>query len=305
MAHRPRTLLALVVALGVGTAPVAACASTATPTTTRATPAAGPSPSATARPALARLERGHGARLGVLAVDTGSGRTLAYRADERFAFASTGKALTAGLLLRTASDRDLRRVVRYRKADLLEYAPVTRRHLRTGMSLRGLTIAALQLSDNTAANLVMRELGGPAAVERALRRMGDRTTRVDRTEPTLNTAKRGDRRDTTTPRAIAGDLRKLLLGTELVPRRRALLRRWMIGNTTGDAYVRAGVPAGWVVADKTGAGGHGTRNDVAVAWPPQGAPIVIAVLSDRRDPQAASDDDLIARATRTAVRALR
>ncbi|WP_022927464.1 class A beta-lactamase [Patulibacter americanus] len=289
-------------------APISAAAPTrpADPSAPRARPADRAEPSRQARPAFARLEREHTARLGVIATDTGTGRTVSYRAGERFAFASTSKALTAGLLLQRASDRDLRRVVRYRPSDLLEYAPVTRRHVATGMTLRGLTIAALQHSDNTAANLVMRELGGPRGVERGLRALGDRTTEVERTEPTLNTAIPGERRDTTTPRAIARDLRSFVLGTALTPPRRALLARWMVGNTTGGKYVRAGVPAGWVVADKTGSAGYGTRNDIAVVWPPQGRPIVVAVLSDRRrDPSRASDDALIARATRTAVRAVR
>jgi beta-lactamase class A len=318
MALRSLSLLSLVAA--VAATPLVACASASAPATTPTAAAVTASasaasrprdadrtePSRQARPAFARLEREHAARLGVIATDTGTGRTVSYRAGERFAFASTSKALTAGLLLQRASDRDLRRVVRYRSSDLLEYAPVTRRHVGTGMTLRGLTIAALQQSDNTAANLVMRELGGPRGVERGLRALGDRTTEVERTEPTLNTAIPGERRDTTTPRAIARDLRAFVLGSALTPPRRTLLARWMVGNTTGDKYVRAGVPAGWVVADKTGSAGYGTRNDVAVVWPPQGRPIVIAVLSDRRrDPARASDDALIARATRTAVRALR
>jgi beta-lactamase class A len=320
MALRSLSLLPLSLAAVVAATPLVACASASAPATTStaaavtASPPAAPrsraadraEPSRQARPAFARLEREHVARLGVIATDTGTGRTVSYRAGERFAFASTTKALTAGLLLQRASDRDLRRVVRYRPSDLLEYAPVTRRHVGTGMTLRGLAIASLQQSDNTAANLVMRELGGPRGVERGLRALGDRTTEVERTEPTLNTAIPGERRDTTTPRAIARDLRAFVLGSALTPPRRALLARWMVGNTTGDKYVRAGVPAGWVVADKTGSAAYGTRNDIAVVWPTQGRPIVIAVLSDRRrDPTRASDDALIARATRAAVRALR
>jgi beta-lactamase class A len=312
MAVRSLSLLPLSLAAVVAATPLVACASASAPTSTApAAPAlpraaARAEPSQQARPAFARLEREHAARLGVIATDTGSGRTVAYRAGERFAFASTSKALTAGLLLQRASDRDLRRVVRYRSSDLLEYAPVTRRHVATGMTLRALAVAALQQSDNTAANLVMSELGGPRGVERGLRAMGDRTTEVERTEPTLNTAVPGERRDTTTPRAIARDLRAFVLGSALAPPRRALLARWMVGNTTGDRYVRAGVPEGWVVADKTGSAAYGTRNDIAVVWPTRGRPIVIAVLSDRRrDPTRATDDALIASATRAAVRALR
>ncbi|KDN80976.1 beta-lactamase [Kitasatospora cheerisanensis KCTC 2395] len=235
-------------------------------------------------------------------LDTGSGREVAHRADERFAFASTSKALVGGALLRRASDADLERVVTYRQQDVLAWAPVTSQHLATGMKLRDLLAASLDHSDNTAANLVMAEVGGPAAVQQALRDLGDSTTDVSRTEPALNEAVPGDRRDTSTPRVLADDLRQYLLGDVLPPARRQLLTDLMLANTTGGPYIRAGVPAGWQVADRTGNGGYGTRNDLAVVWPGGGRkPLVVAVLSDRSRPDAPSNDTLLAEATEAAL----
>jgi beta-lactamase class A len=267
-----------------------------------------PSAATVASPAgtpFTRIEHRYHARLGVYAVDTGTGRTVAYRADERFAYASTAKALTAGLLLKRATDAQLDQVVHYRRSDLLEWAPITSKHVRTGMRLRDLIAAALRYSDNTAANLVTARLGGPRAVQAALRGLGDTTTRVDRTEPTLNEATPGDIRDTSTPRVLGTDLRHFVLGNVLPGDRRTLLTGWLVTNTTGGPYIRAGVPAGWKVGDKTGNGGYGTRNDIAIAWPPGGAPIDIAIQSDRGAKNATSDDALIADATKAALAALR
>lgn len=257
---------------------------------------------------LDTLERRYGARLGVYAVDTGTGRTVVHRDGERFAFASTAKALSAGLLLQRDPTSSLETRVRYTQADVLEYAPVAAKHVADGMTVRELLAAALQYSDNTAANLVVERLGGPAVVERGLRALGDTTTEVDRLEPDLNEATPGDVRDTTTPRAIAADLRTLLLGQPrpvLDAADTTLLRDWMLGNTTGDALIRAGVPTGWRVADKTGNAAYGTRNDIAVLWPPDGrAPVVLALLSERGRAGASSDDALLADATKVVVAAL-
>ncbi|MFD0166679.1 class A beta-lactamase [Streptomyces decoyicus] len=255
--------------------------------------------------ALAQVERRFHARLGVYMLDTGTGRTVTYRAGERFAHASTFKALAAGAVLKRSTDDELNRVIHYNASDLEDYAPITKRHVDKGMTLRDLVKAALQYSDNTAANLLLDQLGGPAGLQKALRGMGDTTTRVNRTEPTLNEAKPGDTRDTSTPRALGTDLRRFVLGDVLPEGRRQLLTGWLRGNTTGGPYIRAGVPSGWKVGDKTGNGGYGTRNDIAIVWPPSGAPIVVAVLSDRGSKDAASDDALIKDATKAGLAALR
>ncbi|RBQ06460.1 class A beta-lactamase [Micromonospora sp. LHW51205] len=280
----------------------------ASPTGAPTAPAASATPNAEPVPApaeLAALERRFGARIGVYAVDTGTGRTLAHRADERFAYASTCKALAAGAMLAATSDADRDRVVRYRRADLVAHSPVTERHVETGMTLRDAAEAAVRYSDNTAGNLLFDALGGPAGFARALRDVGDRVTRPVRTEPELNAATPGDERDTSTPRALAGSLRAYTLGEALPPADRDLLLSWMRASTTGSGLVRAGVPAGWQVADKSGTGGYGTRNDIAVVWPPDSAPIVLAVMSSRGSRDAKPDDTLVAEAARATVTALR
>ena len=255
--------------------------------------------------ALGRLERRAGARIGVFALDTGSGRVVSHRADERFPFASTFKALAAGVALRRASAAELARVVEIEQTDLVEYAPVVSDFVGVGLPLRRLVDAALQWSDNAAANLIVEELGGLAQFQRELRALGDRITSIDRPEPELNEAVPGDERDTTTPHAIGRDLQRLLLGDALTPRRRELLRSMMLLNKTGDGTIRAGVPSGWRVANATGTAYYGTRNDVAIAWPPRSEPIVLAVYTTHASADAAPDDALVADATRIAVRALR
>ncbi len=290
-----------------GPAPSAAATAPATapPATPAAASAAAPGGSrASATRALRRVARRFQAHLGVYVLDTGTGATVTYRADERFAYCSTFKVLAAGILLQRDTEAQLSHVITYRAADLVYHSPITSRHAGTGMTLRALIAAALQYSDNTAANLLLRQLGGPRGLQAALRGLGDATTDADRYEPALSNAVPGDTRDTSTPRALGTDLRQLVLGHVLSPGRRQALTSLLLGNTTGGRYIRAGVPAGWKVGDKTGNGGWGTRNDIAVAWPPGRAPVVISVLSRRNSADASSDDALIADATTAALTAL-
>ena len=295
--NRRLALAAAATVLLVGcTTPSPEPAPTAKPSTMPSTmPGATSSPSP-ADPGFAGLEEEFGARLGVFALDTGSGRTLEHRADERFAFASTYKALAAAAVL--ASGADLDRVVTYSTADLVAYSPVTEDHVATGMTLGDLTEAAITVSDNTAGNLLLDELGGPAGLQQDLRALGDDVTRADREEPGINDVRPDDPRDTTSPRAFGRDLQAYALGDALDPDDRAQLVEWLRRTTTGDDQIRAGVPPGWVVGDKTGhAGVYGNQNDVAVVWPAGGrAPWVLVVFSDRPEPDAESDDALVARA---------
>lgn len=276
----------------------------------QAAPASPPtSPTAAALdPALeqefTRLQKQYDARLGVYAVDTGSGRSVAFGADERFAYASTFKALAAAAVLDTTTMPQLDEVVRYSAADLLANSPITEQHVDTGMTLRELCDAAVRYSDNTAGNLLLHRLGGPASLDAALTAIGDDVTSVDRFEPELNSAIPGDVRDTSTPRALANDLRQFVLGDALAEDDRAVLVDWLRRNTTGDNVIRAGVPSGWVVGDKTGSGSYGGRNDIAVLWPPDRAPIVIAVMTSRPTPEAKRVDALVADAARVVVNAL-
>ncbi|MFH9615299.1 class A beta-lactamase [Streptomyces pratensis] len=254
--------------------------------------------------AFAELERKYDARLGVYALDTGSGLTVTHRPDERFAYASTCKALLAGAVLDKNSLRGLNRLVRYSRDDLISNSPITERHVATGMSLRELCDAAVRYSDNAAANLLFRELGGPRGLQSALRGLGDDVTRCDRYEVALSDAVPGDLRDTSTPRALVDDLRAYVLGSTLPADKRAVLTDWLKRNTTGDHTIRAGTPDGWQVGDKTGTGGYGTRNDIAIVWPPGAAPIALAVLSRRDIKDAERDDALLARAAEVVFGAL-
>ncbi|MFC8194467.1 class A beta-lactamase [Streptomyces sp. NPDC057298] len=246
---------------------------------------------------LKELERKFDARLGVYAIDTGTGREVAYRDGERFGYHSTFKALEAGAVLRKYSLSGMDKVISYSSEDLVANSPVTEKHVETGMTLSELCDAAVRYSDNTAANLLFEALGGPERLQSELRKLGDKVTQMDRIEPHLSDWVPGETRDTSTPRALAKDLRAYVLGDVLRKRERAQLTTWLKTNTTGNEVIRAGVPAGWVVGDKTGSGsGYGARNDIAVVWPPDSAPIVMAILTNRGKAQDVHDNKLLAEA---------
>lgn len=285
-------LLALVplAACGQGGGPPASSAPSthATRATTAAKPFVG---------AFEELERRYDARLGVYAVDTGTGREVAYRDGERFAYASTFKALAAGAVLRKHSPGGMDQVITYSRDDLIHHSPVTEKHVGTGMTLRALCEAAVRYSDNAAANLLFDRLGGPKGLDAVLEELGDDVTRMERREPELSRWTPGETRDTSTPRAMAGNLRAFVLGDVLGKAERAQLTTWLRTNRTGDELIRAGVPKGWVVGDKTGSGsGYGARNDIAVVWPPDAAPIVVAIMSNRDAADEEFDNRLIAEA---------
>ena len=225
---------------------------------------------------------GAGARLGVHAIDTGSERTLGHDADSRYAMCSTFKAPLAALVLAEvdAGQRSLAEEVPVSRADLVPYAPVVEAALPRGrMTVEQLCVAAVQLSDNAAANLLLARLGGPAGFTAFARRCGDNVTRLDRIEPEMNRVGPGDPRDTTSPAAMAGLMRALLLGDVLTPASRARFAGWLEGTSTGRERLRAGLPAGWRAGDKTGTAGA-FSNDVAIAWPPGRAPLLIASYID-------------------------
>jgi beta-lactamase class A len=262
-------------------------------------PSSTPTPSIDYSP-LVTLETTFAARIGVFALDTATGRRVSYRADERFAFCSTSKALLAAAILQHRFDT-LDDLVRYTRGDLVSNSPVTALHVGIGMTLRELCAAAVRYSDNTAANLLFRELGGPAQLTAFARSIGDTVTRSDRNETELNTAVPGDPRDTSTPRALGADIRKLLLGDTLGAEKRTVLTDWLTGNATTAGLIAAGVPTGWTVSDKSGAGAYGTRNDIGVATPPGGKPVVLAIMSTHADAEAVYVDALIAQATATVI----
>jgi beta-lactamase class A len=277
------------VLLALSTTVVTACTSAIG---ARVSPARGVTPSVDRAGSLAEIESRVGGRVGVFAVDTGSGRTLARREDERFAMCSTFKwALAAAVLgMVDRGALSLGERVPYGEGDLLEHAPVAREHVAEGsMTIEALAHAAVTVSDNTAANLLLAKVDGPAGLTRFFRRLGDSTTRLDRNEPALNSNDAGDPRDTTTPQAMAGLMRAALCGDALSRASRERLLGWMQACETGGDRLRAGLPPGWWVGDKTGTGLRGALNDLAVAVPPGRAPILVAAyLSD----SLASGDEL-------------
>lgn len=261
---------------------------------------------AAAHTQLAALEQAAGGRLGVAAWRQGSELRVAYRADERFPLASTFKAmLAAAVLARSVSQPGLLdQHVRYEKKELVTYSPITEKHLADGMSVADLCAATLQYSDNSAANFLMTLLGGPQAVTAFARSIGNTVFQLERWEAELNSAIPGEVRDTASPASMAHSLQQLLLGNSLPAPQRQQLDAWMRGNTTGDKRIRAGVPAGWQVADKTGSGAYGSVNDIGVAYPPSGAPLVIAVYYTREQKKADTNQDIITAATRIVTAAL-
>jgi beta-lactamase class A len=243
---------------------------------------------------IAVLEREVGGRIGVAALDTGSGRRVTHRADERFAMCSTFKLMLAAAILSRvdAGALNLNGLLHYTREQLLPNSPVTSAHVAAGaLSLSALAQAAVEDSDNTAANCLLGLTGGPAGYTHYLRGLGDTRTRLDRNEPGLNSNLPSDPRDTTTPAAMLADMHKVLLGAVLAQRSRTSLLSWMKNCRTGGGRLRAHLPAGWQAGDKTGTGERGAVNDLAIFWPPARAPILIACyLSESARPT----DDLSA-----------
>lgn len=230
---------------------------------------------------IKRLERLSGGRLGVSVLETGTGRRHVYRGDERFPMCSTFKVLAAAAVLARvdAGTEQLTRRITFDASAVVVNSPVTeKRSGGDGMSLAEIGEAAITRSDNTAGNLLLADIGGPSGLTAFARKLGDRITRLDRNEPSLNEALPDDPRDTTTPNAMVSNFQALILDTKVLsPASREQLTAWIVANKTGDARLRSGFLGGWRVGDKTGAGERGTTNDVAVVWPPNASPIVVAV----------------------------
>jgi beta-lactamase class A len=229
---------------------------------------------------LSRIESGSGGRLGVAILDMGTQRHAEHRAAELFPMCSTFKLLAAAAVLKRAENGQdqMQRRITFQPSDIVVNSPVTKDHVGgDGMTLAELCAAALNYSDNTAGNLLLASLGGPQALTAYARSIGDPITRLDRIEPDLGEAVPGDPRDTTTPAAMLQNLSTLLLGNVLSAASKDQLTAWLLGNRTGDARLRAGLPPGWRCGDKTGSGEQGSTNDVGVVWPPHGAPILVTI----------------------------
>ncbi|MFD7819225.1 class A beta-lactamase [Streptomyces sp. NPDC059785] len=251
---------------------------------------------------LRALEKEYAARLGVFAFDTATGRSVSYRADERFPMCSVFKGLAAGAVLRDLDSEGefLAKRLHYTAeyAEASGYAPVTGEpeNIANGMTVAQLCSAAVSHSDNAAANLLLRELGGPTAITRFCRSIGDGTTRLDRWEPELNSGEPWRDTDTTSPRAIGRTYAHLVLGRVLTSGDREKLTGWLVANTTNGERFGSGLPADWILADKTGGGAaYGIANDVGVVRPPDRSPLVLSVLSTKYDPEGPTDNPLVAR----------
>lgn len=260
--------------------------------------AAYPAFAAEAPPEFEAYERDSAGRIGVYAENLGTGAKLTWRADERFVMCSTFKAsLAACVLARVDRGEDqLAAMIPYGKADLLDYAPVAKQNLAAGaMSVADMCKAIVELSDNTCANLLLARIGGPAALTAFWRSLGDATSRLDHNEPELNRSPPGDPRDTTTPAAMAGNLRRLVTGEALPPASRTQLTEWMVNCKTGANRLRGGLPASWKIGDKTGYNGKDAAGDIAVAWPKPDTPILIAAYLQGGTPTAAQIEAAFAR----------
>jgi beta-lactamase class A len=255
------------------------------------------------RAGLEKLEQDFGGRLGVFVLTAANGAYFGYRADERFPVCSTFKVMAASAILAKSLQIEglMQQRIKYIQSDLVNYSPITEKHIDDGMTVADLCAAAIQYSDNTAANLLMGILGGPESVTAFARSIGDNDFRLDRWETELNTAIPGDPRDTTTPMAMGLSLHHLILGDTLKTEHREQLRNWLLGNTTGAARIKAGSPTDWIIGDKTGSGDYGTANDIAVLWPPGRDPMVVAIYSTQYEKDATPRSEVIESAARIVI----
>lgn len=256
---------------------------------------------------LEELEVSSGGRIGISAINMANNSRIQYRAEERFPFCSTSKVMSvAAILKQSMTDSHLlQQKITYSKKDVdsAGYSPITKNHIADGMTIGELCAAAISYTDNTAINLLLKKLGGLEVVNSFARSIGDNTFRLDHWEPELNSAIPGDLHDTTTPAAMEKSLQELVLGHALALLQREQLQTWLKDSITGNARIRAGVPKGWIVGDKTGTGDFGTTNDIGVIWPPNGSPIVVAIYFTQNKKDAVPRNDVIASATRILMNA--
>ncbi|KPC50154.1 Carbepenem-hydrolyzing beta-lactamase KPC precursor [Amantichitinum ursilacus] len=243
---------------------------------------------------LAQIETTAGGRLGVTALDTGSGKWLTYRPDERFPLAGAfTPLLAAAVLARVEKDQEqLSRPILFTAADLQPWAPIARTRLKAGqMTVADLCAAAIQFDDHAAINLLLNSVGGPTQLTNWLRTQGDDISEIDRFEPELTSAIKGDVRDSSTPAMMLKMLNRFLLSDALAIESRAQLQAWLVGNGNATTRIRAGLPPEWRVGNATGNGENGTTNDLAIIWPPEPrAPILLTVwLTDSKATGAVRD----------------
>lgn len=266
-----------------------------------------PSRANTMQEKLKELENSVGGRIGISAINLENNTRLEYRSDERFPLCSTAKLMVVSAILKQSINNTafLQQKILYRKQDITTYSPVTEKHIKDGMTISELCAAAITQTDNTAMNLLMKNLGGPSAVTAFARSIGDNTFRLDRWETQLNSAIPGDLRDTSTPTAMEKSLQQLTIGNALPLSQQKQLQTWLKNSVTGNSRIRAGVPKDWIVGDKTGGGEYGTTNDIGIIWPPKSAPIIVAIYFTQNKKAAPARDDVIASATRILMNAFK
>lgn len=247
---------------------------------------------------LAQLEKKTGGRIGVYANKTGDKRYLGYRENERFPMMSTAKLLMVGAALAQSMHDPsfLDQTLTYTEADVKKsgYSPITSRRIPHSMTIHDLCSATIQYSDNTAANLIMKQLGGPHTIQQFARRIHNDAFRLDQYEPELNTVIPGQYSNTSTPKAMATSLQQLVLGNTLSLPNKQLLQQWLIGNTTGKDRIRSVLPKEWQVGDKTGTGPYGATHDLAIIWPSTEKPIILAIYFIQSTQQAKANEEMVA-----------
>jgi beta-lactamase class A len=243
---------------------------------------------------LAELEAASGGRLGLSVFNTANDQPIQYRDNERFPLGSTFKVMVvAAVLKQSMLQTDLmQQKIMYQQKDIETWSPITEKNIKEGMTIFDLCAATISYSDNTAANLLINKLGGPQAITAFARSIGDQDFSMD--SP-------GDFNITSTPRAMNESLQKITMGNILGKSQREQLITWMKNNTTGDNRIRAGVPKGWTVADKTGSGDFGVTNDIGIIWPPNAAPIIISIYFIQPQKDAMRRPDVIAEVTRISL----
>lgn len=254
---------------------------------------------------LQALEKSSGGRFGLSAIDMGNQERIQYRGQERFPAGCTAKVIGVAAILKQSEQKSslLTKTIKYTNKDLVHWTPVTSKHIKDGMSVQDLCAAAISYSDNTAMNLLVNELGGLEKMNQFSRSIGDEAFRQDHGWPEEALSSPFDTTDSTTASAMEKSLVKILFGNVLIPQNKALLKNWLIHNVTGNKRIRAGVPEGWTVGDKTGSGFHyGTTNDIAVIWPPHCKPIVLAIYYSSNQKEAVPREDLLASATKIVLR---
>lgn len=253
---------------------------------------------------LAQLEASFQGKLGVSALDTNDNALIQYRANQRFPMGCTSKVMGIAAVLQKSmtNPQYLQEKIVYTQKDLQDWAPITKQYVNQGMTIEQLCAAAISYSDNTAMALLAKQVGGPKGITVFARSIGDNAFKLDHSWPDEAYGNLFNGTDSSTPAAMTISLQKLVLGNVLAPTQRELLKTWMIENTTGDARIRAGVPKGWIVADKTGTGFYyGTANDIAIIWPPKCAPIVVTIFTTSTHKGAPKREDVIASATRIVI----